>query len=48
MKKRIRPGSVIVLHDKPSSAVFSVLGEFVSYAKSEGYEFVTISFSGKE
>lgn len=48
MKKRIRPGSVIVLHDKPSSAVFSVLGEFVSYAESEGYEFVTISFSGKE
>jgi peptidoglycan/xylan/chitin deacetylase (PgdA/CDA1 family) len=48
MKKRIRPGSVIVLHDKPSSAIFSVLGEFISYAKSEGYEFVTISFSGKE
>jgi peptidoglycan/xylan/chitin deacetylase (PgdA/CDA1 family) len=39
LKKKIRPGSVIVLHDKPSSAVFSVLGEFIKYAEDQGYEF---------
>jgi peptidoglycan/xylan/chitin deacetylase (PgdA/CDA1 family) len=39
MKKRIRPGSVIVLHDKTSSMVFSVLDEFIRYAEGEGYKF---------
>jgi hypothetical protein len=39
MKKRIRPGSVIVLHDKNSSVVFSVLDEFIRYAEGEGYKF---------
>ena len=39
MKKRVRPGSVIVLHDKNSSVVFSVLDEFIRYAEGEGYKF---------
>ena len=40
LKNKIRPGSVIVLHDKTSSRVLTFLSEFIKYAKSEGYEFV--------
>lgn len=40
LKKKIRPGSIIVLHDKASSAVLSLLGEFLDFAKEEGYNFI--------
>ncbi len=40
MKKRIRPGSVIVLHDSPSSSVLRILPEFIGYALEQGYCFV--------
>jgi peptidoglycan/xylan/chitin deacetylase (PgdA/CDA1 family) len=40
LKKRIRPGSVIVLHDKPESCALKILDEFVQYALSDGFRFV--------
>ena len=45
LRKRIRPGSVIVLHDKKSSSVLSFLDEFIKYAEDEGYKFVIPPFS---
>ncbi len=48
LKKKIRPGSVIALHDKTSSTVESFLGEFIEYATSEGYKFVIPLLSGQE
>jgi len=48
LKKKIRPGSVIVLHDKTSSSVLSFLAEFIKYTEDEGFRFVTPPFSGKE
>ncbi|HPB12883.1 MAG: polysaccharide deacetylase family protein [Bacteroidales bacterium] len=41
LKRKIRPGSVIVLHDKASSSVLSFLDEFISHALLEGYNFTT-------
>jgi peptidoglycan/xylan/chitin deacetylase (PgdA/CDA1 family) len=40
MKKKTRPGSVIVLHDKASSSVLSFLEEYLVFAEKEGYKFV--------
>jgi peptidoglycan/xylan/chitin deacetylase (PgdA/CDA1 family) len=48
LKKKIRPGSVIVLHDKTSSSCLSFLEEFIKYAEDDGYKFVTPLFSGKK
>jgi peptidoglycan/xylan/chitin deacetylase (PgdA/CDA1 family) len=48
LKKKIRPGSVIVLHDKTSSLCLSFLEEFIKYAEDDGYKFVTSPLSGKE
>lgn len=45
-KKKIRPGSLIVLHDKTSSTIFSFLNELIKYAEDEGYKFVRLPFSG--
>jgi peptidoglycan-N-acetylglucosamine deacetylase len=39
LKSKIRPGSVIVLHDNPNSAANSILKEFIAYAVDEGYRF---------
>jgi peptidoglycan/xylan/chitin deacetylase (PgdA/CDA1 family) len=39
LKKKIRPGSIIVLHDKPSSSALVFLEEFILYARGIGYEF---------
>jgi peptidoglycan/xylan/chitin deacetylase (PgdA/CDA1 family) len=39
LKKRKRPGSIIVLHDTPSSCANMILEEFIKYALSEGYRF---------
>jgi len=39
LKKRIRPGSVIVLHDTPGSSVHSYLGDFIDFAVAQGYRF---------
>ena len=48
LKKKIRPGSVIVLHDKTSSSCLFFLEEFIKYAEDDGYKFVTPLFSGKK
>jgi peptidoglycan/xylan/chitin deacetylase (PgdA/CDA1 family) len=39
LKKRIRPGSIIVLHDKASSTANKIIGEFVNFAVRSGYRF---------
>lgn len=39
LKDKIRPGSIIVLHDKPSSSAIDFLDEFIVYAESIGFEF---------
>jgi len=39
LKKKIRPGSVIVLHDTNKSCANIILEEFILFAKSEGYRF---------
>jgi peptidoglycan/xylan/chitin deacetylase (PgdA/CDA1 family) len=39
LKRKIRPGSVIVLHDSPSSSSGEFLEEFLNYALSLGYSF---------
>lgn len=40
LKSKIRPGSVIVLHDSPRSSVLSFLSEFIGFALRSGYSFV--------
>ena len=41
LKKKIRSGSVIVLHDTHDSSASGLLEEFVEYALKEGYVFVS-------
>ena len=47
LKEKIRPGSIIVLHDKSTSTCLSFLDGFIKYAVKEGYTFVTTPLSGK-
>jgi len=44
LKKKIRTGSVIVLHDKTTSSVLSFLAEFIRYAETDGYKFTIRPF----
>lgn len=39
LKAKIRPGSVIVLHDKQSSSSLLILGDFLEFCKAGGYSF---------
>jgi peptidoglycan/xylan/chitin deacetylase (PgdA/CDA1 family) len=39
LKRKIRPGSIIVLHDKPSSCANEILEEFILFALGKGYRF---------
>jgi peptidoglycan/xylan/chitin deacetylase (PgdA/CDA1 family) len=39
LKKKIRTGSVIVLHDDPSGTVLEFIEDFLLYAKDDGYQF---------
>jgi peptidoglycan/xylan/chitin deacetylase (PgdA/CDA1 family) len=39
LKRKIRPGSIIVLHDSVSSCANSILEEFINYSIREGYRF---------
>jgi peptidoglycan/xylan/chitin deacetylase (PgdA/CDA1 family) len=48
LKKKIRPGSIIVLHDTVTSTALSFLNEFINYAEHEGNKFVIPSFSDKK
>jgi peptidoglycan/xylan/chitin deacetylase (PgdA/CDA1 family) len=40
LKRKIRPGSIIVLHDRPGTAAAEILPDFIRYAHSEGYRFI--------
>jgi len=46
LKKKIRPGSVIVLHDTPSSSSAEFLEEFISFSLGEGYSFALPEIAG--
>jgi peptidoglycan/xylan/chitin deacetylase (PgdA/CDA1 family) len=39
LKRKIRPGSIIVLHDTATSCAKEILEEFMKYALGEGYRF---------
>ena len=39
LKRNIRNGSVIVLHDKPSSLALEYLEEFIIFCQNDGYRF---------
>jgi peptidoglycan/xylan/chitin deacetylase (PgdA/CDA1 family) len=39
LKKYLRPGSIIALHDKQESTVMEFIEEFIDSAKEEGYRF---------
>ncbi len=41
LEKKLRPGSVIVLHDTPSSLLISFLDEFLSFAADKGFGFIS-------
>ncbi len=44
LMRMIRPGAIIVLHDKPGSSVLLFLEEFIDRAAEAGYSFVLPSF----
>jgi peptidoglycan-N-acetylglucosamine deacetylase len=44
LMKKMRPGSIIVLHDSPSSTANTITGEFITFAVSSGYRFEMIDF----
>jgi peptidoglycan-N-acetylglucosamine deacetylase len=48
LKKKIRPGSVVVLHDNGRSMILPILDEFIDYALIKGYKYILLEFSGKE
>ena len=43
LRKKIRPGSIIVLHDTAFSAANTILDEFIKFATGEGYRFDLLS-----
>ena len=43
LKKKIRTGSIIVLHDTASSTVTTIIGEFLTFAINSGYRFELIN-----
>ncbi len=42
LKTKIRPGTIIALHDKPESKVLIILDEFIDFAINEGYRFISL------
>jgi len=45
LKEKIQPGSIIVLHDTPSSSANSIIEEFLTFSESKGYEFRLSDFA---
>lgn len=41
IKKMIRQGSIIVLHDNSSSCIKNILGDFIDFSVKSGYSFTT-------
>jgi len=48
MKRKARPGSVIVLHDTYVSSAVVVLEEFIKFSHDSGFSFSPLPVSGKE
>ena len=48
LRRKIRNGSVIVLHDTKNSSVLTFLDDFISEAGGMGYSFQQLPVSGKE
>jgi len=46
LKSKMRPGSVIVFHDKGTSTALTFLEQFVRHAGDEGYKFLTLPIAG--
>ena len=46
LKKKIKPGSIIVLHDTTTSCANTILEEFLEFALNEGYRFELINGMG--
>jgi peptidoglycan/xylan/chitin deacetylase (PgdA/CDA1 family) len=44
LKRKIRPGSIVVLHDNPSSCANLIIEEFILFALNGGYKFELITF----
>ena len=40
LKRKIRPGSIIVFHDTPAAVSKDILPDFIEYAQENGYRFV--------
>jgi peptidoglycan/xylan/chitin deacetylase (PgdA/CDA1 family) len=40
LKRKVRPGSVIVLHDTSTSLALDILPEFLKFAEDKGYRFI--------
>jgi peptidoglycan/xylan/chitin deacetylase (PgdA/CDA1 family) len=48
LKKKIRKGSIIVLHDKPDSTAHEFLEEFILHCFSQGYRFELPAFPDEQ
>jgi hypothetical protein len=48
LRRKIRNGSVIVLHDRKGSSVLNFLEDFIREARGMGYAFLRLPFSGKK
>lgn len=48
LRRKIRNGSVIVLHDRKGSSVLTFLDDFIHEARGMGYAFMQLPVSGKE
>jgi peptidoglycan/xylan/chitin deacetylase (PgdA/CDA1 family) len=46
LERKIRPGSIIVLHDTASSCANAILEDFIIFALVKGYRFDMISDLG--
>jgi peptidoglycan/xylan/chitin deacetylase (PgdA/CDA1 family) len=40
LMKKIRPGSIVVLHDQPSSSALIILDQFIDQSLQRGYKFI--------
>ena len=40
LMKKIRPGSIVVLHDQPSSAALIILDQFIDQSLQRGFKFI--------
>jgi hypothetical protein len=46
LKEKVRPGSIIVLHDTVSSCANTIIEEFISFTGNKGYRFELLDVVG--